>query len=127
MLHSTNTHTILIVDDSPMIRHSIRACIEHNTDWTVCGEAENGEAAITKVKQLKPQVVILDWQMPVMDGLQAARAIHGIDPSTTMLMVTLHETPRLSKEAIAAGVAEVLSKSERFVEHLIDSLRNLPV
>ncbi|MGC1650189.1 MAG: response regulator, partial [Candidatus Sulfotelmatobacter sp.] len=69
------SHRILIVDDSAIIRHSIRICIEHNTDWEVCGEAENGKVAIEKVRQLRPDVVTLDWQMPVMNGLEAAREI----------------------------------------------------
>ena len=74
---------ILIVDDNTIIRRSIRECIEENTDWEVCGEAENGRLAIEQVQQLQPDLVILDWQMPVMNGLEAAREIHRIAPSTT--------------------------------------------
>ena len=59
------SHTVLIVDDNNVIRRSVRSVIEQNTDWVVCGEAENGKIAVEKVKQLHPDVVILDWQMPV--------------------------------------------------------------
>ncbi len=119
------SHRILIVDDSAIIRHSIRICIEHNTDWEVCGEAENGKVAIEKVRQLRPDVVTLDWQMPVMNGLEAAREISRIAPLATLLMITLHENLLLIEEAQAAGIKEVLSKSDGVSAHLIASLRNV--
>lgn len=118
-------HRILIVDDSAIIRHSIRICIEHNTDWEVCGEAENGQVAIEKVRQLRPDVVTLDWQMPVMNGLEAAREISRIAPLATLLMITLHENLLLTEEAQAAGIKEVLSKTDGVSEHLIASLRDV--
>lgn len=71
---------ILIVDDSPIIRRLLRFFIEHNTDWQVCGEAENGQIAVEKVAELKPHAVILDLSMPVMNGLDAAREITRIAP-----------------------------------------------
>jgi DNA-binding NarL/FixJ family response regulator len=119
------SHGILIVDDSALIRHSVRSCIERNTDWEVCGEAENGQIAIEQVRLLHPAVVILDWQMPVMDGLRAAKEITRIAPGTTLLMITLHDGAQLTEDALAAGVKEVLSKTDRVVEHLIASLSNI--
>jgi len=119
------SHRILIVDDSAIIRHSIRACIEHNTDWEVCGEAENGKVAIEKVRQLHPDVVTLDWQMPIMNGLDAAREITRIAPRATMLMITLHESGQLTSEAHAVGIKEVLSKTDGVSQQLITSLRNV--
>jgi DNA-binding NarL/FixJ family response regulator len=116
---------ILIVDDSALIRHSVRACIERNTDWEVCGEAENGRVAIERVQQLHPDVVILDWQMPVMNGLEAAKEIRRIAPSTTMLMITLHDSAQLTESAQAAGIIHVLSKSDEIAEHLIALLRDV--
>jgi DNA-binding NarL/FixJ family response regulator len=118
------SHRILIVDDSAIIRHSIRACIEHNTDWEVCGEAENGKVAIEKVRQLDPDVVTLDWQMPVMNGLDAAREITRIAPRATMLMITLHDSGQLMREAHAVGIKEVLSKADGVSGRLITSLKN---
>jgi chemotaxis response regulator CheB len=119
------SHRILIVDDSAIIRHSIRMCIEHNTEWEVCGEAENGQVAIEKVRQLRPDVVTLDWQMPVMNGLEAAREISRIAPLAILLMITLHENILLTEEAHAAGIKEVLSKTDAVSEHLIASLRSV--
>jgi DNA-binding NarL/FixJ family response regulator len=119
------THKILIVDDSELIRHSVRACIERSTAWEVCGEAENGEVAIEKVRQLHPDVVILDWQMPVMNGLEAAREITRIAPSTSMLMLTLHDSGQLTVDAHAVGITEVLSKTDGVADHLISSLKTI--
>jgi DNA-binding NarL/FixJ family response regulator len=119
------SHKILIVDDSALIRHSVRACIERNTQWEVCGEAENGSVAIEKVRQLHPDVVILDWQMPVMNGIDAAREITRIAPSATMLMITLHDSGELTVDAHAAGIKEVLSKTDGVANHLIASLNSV--
>ena len=116
---------ILIVDDNTIIRRSIRECIEENTDWEVCGEAENGRLAVEQVQQLQPDLVILDWQMPVMNGLEAAREIHRIAPSTTMLMLTLHDFGSLRQEAQAVGIREVLSKTDQVSDRLLDSLRKV--
>ncbi len=119
------SHKILIVDDSELIRHSVRACIERNTNWEVCGEAENGKVAIEKVRQLQPDVVILDWQMPVMDGLEAAREITRIAPSATLLMITMHDSGRLILDARAAGIKDVLSKTDGVADRLISSLESV--
>ena len=104
-------YTILLVDDSPVVRHFLRSSIDANSDWKVCGEAENGAIAIEMVRELHPDVVILDLQMPVMGGLEAARRIAGIAPSTIMLMFTMHTCEQLSREAEAAGIKHVFSKS----------------
>jgi len=119
------SHKILIVEASALIRHSVRACIERNTQWEVCGEAENGRVAIEKVRQLHPDVVILDWQMPVMNGLDAAREITRIDPSAIMLMITLHDSGGLTLDAHAVGISEVLSKTDGVADHLIASLNSV--
>jgi DNA-binding NarL/FixJ family response regulator len=105
------SYNILIVDDNAFIRQSLRACIEQNTNLWVCGEAENGAAAVEKVKELKPDIVILDLQMPVMNGLEAARQIKLIAPQTLMIMITMHYGTQLLKDAHDAGISEVLPKS----------------
>jgi len=117
-------HTVLIVDDSALIRRSVRACIEFQTDWEVCGEAENGEVAVAKVQEMNPDVVILDFQMPVMNGLDAARAIARIAPNTAMLMLTMHACEQLENQAKAVGFKAVLSKSANIAGPLIASLKS---
>jgi DNA-binding NarL/FixJ family response regulator len=117
--------TVLIVDDNVSIRRSLRRCIESDGEMTVCGEAENGAIAVEKVRELRPDVVILDLQMPVMNGLQAARAIAEVAPQTAMVMLTLHIHDRLSTEAQAAGIREVLSKTDAVPGLLLASLKRL--
>ena len=118
-------YTILVVDDNSAIRQSLRHCIEQSPDWKVCGEAENGAVAVERVKELNPDVVVLDLQMPVMNGIEAARQISIVAPNTTMVMFTMHCSEQLVKEAQAAGIREVVSKSSGFTGHLLPSLKNL--
>ncbi len=115
-------HTILIVDDSAIIRHTLRSCIEQNSDWEVCGEAENGSIAVEKVKELHPDVVILDLQMPVMNGFEAADQISRLAPCTAIVMLTLHECEQVSQNAHAVGIQDVLSKSDDVMNRLLRSL-----
>ncbi len=61
------SHSVLIVDDNAVVRRLVRACIERDRDWDICGEADNGKVAVEKVKELHPEIVILDFQMPVMN------------------------------------------------------------
>jgi DNA-binding NarL/FixJ family response regulator len=114
---------ILIVDDSPVIRRVIRSSIERNTDWQVCGEAENGKDAIQKVKDLAPNVVVLDLQMPVMNGLDAGREIARIAPNAILVMFTMHRSEELVRLAHAVGIREVVSKSASTPDHLISAMR----
>jgi DNA-binding NarL/FixJ family response regulator len=116
---------ILIVDDSESIRNLVRAFIESNTDWQVCGEAENGRVAVEKVSELKPQAVIMDLSMPVMNGLDAAREITRIDSKVQMVMFTMHVSDELRRYAEAVGIKVVISKSEKIGDHLIGALRDL--
>ena len=115
--------TILIVDDSEIIRHALRSCIEKNTEWEICGEAENGQVAVDKVQELSPDLVIMDFQMPVMNGIDAARQITLSAPSTAIVMLTMHNGEQLRREARSAGIQEVLSKSESVADHLLATLR----
>lgn len=110
------TVNILIADDSRSVRTLLRSYIEENSEWKISGEAENGEDAIEKVKTLRPDVVILDWLMPVMSGLEAARQIAKLAPKTPMLMLTLHRSNQLVKEAAAVGINHVFSKSEKLAD-----------
>ena len=118
-------YSILIVDDNAVIRRSLRSCIEVNTTWQVCGEAENGQIAVEKVNELNPDIVILDLQMPIMNGLEAARQISRLAPNTAMLMFTMHSGEQVLKDAQAVGIKDVVSKSNGAAEHLLASLRTI--
>lgn len=118
-------YTILLVDDNATIRRSLRSWIEQEADWQVCGEAENGKVAVEKVKELHPDIVILDFQMPVMNGLEAARRIARFAPATAMVMYTMYSGGQLLKDARAVGITDVVSKSERLEDHLLPSLKKV--
>jgi len=118
-------HTVLIVDDNTLIRSSLRSWIEGNEDFQVCGEAENGMVAVQKVEEMHPDIVILDLQMPVMDGLEAARKISNIAPDTAMVMFTMHPSRELLKVAQAVGVRDVVSKTDQLSDHLLLALRQI--
>jgi len=66
---------ILIADDSPPVRRGLRTLLGQNTDWQVCGEAVDGADAVEKAHQLAPDLILMDFSMPRMDGVQAAREI----------------------------------------------------
>jgi len=116
---------ILIVDDSPMVRRMVRSSVEAKTDWEVCGEAENGEIAVRMVEELSPDLVVLDLSMPIMNGLEAARLIAVAAPETALLMYTMQDSGQLLKEARAAGINEVISKSAAGVDRLLATMRAL--
>ena len=116
---------ILIVDDSPFLRSSIRSSIEQNTDWQVCGEAENGQVAIEKTRELHPDLIILDLAMPIMNGLDAARHIAGFAPGVDIVLFTMHGSRELSKFAELIGIKLVLSKSSGGIDQLLSTVRVL--
>jgi DNA-binding NarL/FixJ family response regulator len=118
------TYKILIADDSAVIRRVLRASIEQKTDWEVY-EVKDGSAAVRGVAELDPDLVVLDLQMPGMNGLEAARQITRLDPDLPMLMFTMYSSDQLVKEAHAAGIAEVFSKSTGLAEHLISAMQNI--
>ncbi|MGA8429987.1 MAG: response regulator [Candidatus Sulfotelmatobacter sp.] len=117
--------TVLIVDDNVHIRRSLRSCIERHGELSVCGEAENGAVAVERVKELRPDVIILDLQMPVMNGLEAAREIAMIAPEIPMVMLSLHANDELVHQAKSAGISEVISKTEAIPQRLLASLKKL--
>jgi DNA-binding NarL/FixJ family response regulator len=102
---------ILIVDDGPVLRKLLRFHLEQESAWVVCGEAENGQIAIDKVRELRPDLVVLDLAMPVMNGLEAARQIRRIAPRTITVLFTMQSCEGLLPEANAAGIKDVISKS----------------
>jgi CheY-like chemotaxis protein len=81
--------------------------------------------AVEKVKELHPDIVLLDLQMPVMNGLEAARQIRVLAPGTAMVMFTMYTGGQLLKEARAVGIADVVSKSDRLEDHLLASLKKV--
>ncbi len=114
-----------VVDDTRAIRDAVRRYFEPERDLVICGEAENGELAIDRVRELEPDVVLLDLSMPVMNGLDAARVIKSIAPATHILMLTLHNYPALALEARKVGIDRVLSKDGSAGAEVLQAVRTV--
>ena len=108
------------------MRRGIRGCIQNNTDWEICGEADDGQSAVEMVSRLKPDLVILDLSMPIMNGLDAARTISRISPETHMVMFTMLDCNDLLKSsAEAVGIKHIFSKTHGFSDQVLDKIRSL--
>jgi DNA-binding NarL/FixJ family response regulator len=103
---------ILIVDDSAMIRGILRQTFESEPGWQVSGEAVNGQEGIDKAQLVHPNFIVLDLSMPVMNGLDAARALTRLMPNVPLVMFTSFMTGHLESEALAAGIRRVFVKSD---------------
>ena len=102
---------VLIADDSVLLRSGLRKLIEEHGGW-VCAEALNGRDAITKIQQRAPDILILDLCMPVMDGLQAARAINKLMPDLPILLCAFDLPPSLVSMAQGCGIQGTVSKCD---------------
>jgi len=101
---------VLIADDSEPVRSGLHELIEDHAGW-VCAEAVNGYDAITKIRDLAPDILILDLFMPVMDGFQAARAIANLVPDLPILLCTSADLPpALVSMAQRCGIQGTVSK-----------------
>src|ERR1700752_1910123 len=106
------TVRIVIADDHEIFRRGLRSLLESHSDWQVCGEAGNGREAIEKVRELKPDVVVLDVTMPQVNGLEAAREIRRIVPESKVVILSQHEPALMRQSALAAGAGAYVTKSE---------------
>lgn len=102
---------ILIADDSEILRTHLRALLQL-PDWVLCGEASNGRQAVLMASHLKPDVIVLDFAMPMLNGIEAAQEILKALPSVPIVLYTLHKSPQLERDAIEAGIRKVISKGE---------------
>jgi DNA-binding NarL/FixJ family response regulator len=103
---------ILIADDSPPLRRGLRTLVGLNADWQVCGEAVDGADAVEKARQLAPDIILMDFSMPQMDGVQAARKIAESGTDIPILLFTLNLSPQVMELARNAGLRGAVSKSE---------------
>src|SRR5271155_4446702 len=104
--------SIMIVDDNEMIRRSLRELLSDKGDWTICAEAADGREAVEKARYYLPDLIVLDFSMPNMDGVEAARRLKDILPTTSIVMLTAFKEKLLEEQAYKAGISWVLSKSE---------------
>ncbi|MFE9120219.1 response regulator [Streptomyces sp. NPDC007172] len=109
--------TVLLVDDEPLVRAGLRAVLEAQPDIEVVGEAADGAAVIPLVRQLRPDVVAMDVRMPLLDGIEATRAVlRTVDDPPKILVVTTFENDEYVYEALRAGADGFLLKRARPAE-----------
>jgi two-component system chemotaxis response regulator CheY len=120
----TTPKSVLIVDDSAYIRQALCELFKQEADFLVCGEAENGKEAIKKAQELRPDLIVLDLSMPVMNGFDAARILKRLMPTVPLIMYSAFGDKLAEKQARLIGISEVVSKSEH-VSVLIHKARGL--
>jgi DNA-binding NarL/FixJ family response regulator len=103
---------ILIVDDHEAVREGVRTILASRHDIEVCGEAVNGQEAIEKALELRPDLIILDINMPILSGICAAKEIKVRLPQTLILLFTMHQNNQLVREARVLGVQGFVNKSQ---------------
>lgn len=113
---------VLVADDQPLIRSALVALIRQCDDLEVVGEAVNGQDALDRTKLLRPNVVVMDIRMPVLDGLAATALIREHRPTTSILVLTTYELDEYVFEAVRAGASGFLLK-DGSAEDLVAAIR----
>ena len=106
---------VLIADDSHIIRKSLRAFLDSETELQVCGEAVDGLDAIEKTRLLSPDLIILDVSMPRMGGMEAAPIIRSMNDTVAIILCTIHAEAISASAADAVGITVVVSKNNKYL------------
>jgi two-component system response regulator NreC len=101
---------ILLADDHTILREGIRSLLEDESDMVVIGEAEDGHTAVKLVKQLDPDIVLMDIAMPLLNGIEATRQIKRDNPRTKVLILTMHENEEYIRQLLAVGAVGYILK-----------------
>jgi DNA-binding NarL/FixJ family response regulator len=104
--------SVLIVDDNAFIRHALCELFRQEADFEVCGEAENGKEGIEKALEMRPDLIVLDLSMPVMNGFDAARVLRRLMPTVPLIMYSEFGDKVAENQARLMGISAVVSKSE---------------
>ncbi len=116
---------ILLADDHELVRRGLRALIEREPGWKVCGVAETGPQAVEEAKRQKPDIVVVDLEMPGFDGLEVTRQIKRHQPNCEVLIFTgSGESDELIRDVFASGAKSYVVKTE-LTQFLIDAIRSL--
>jgi DNA-binding NarL/FixJ family response regulator len=115
---------VLIVDDNRLIRNGVKRLFEDESDFEITGEAEHGAEAVEKASILKPHLIVLDFAMPVMNGLTAAPILRERLPEVVIIMLTMFPGEELGTSARKAGIHAVVAKHQA-ATHLVPTARAL--
>lgn len=103
---------ILLADDNPSVRRYLRAILEQQTSWHVCGEAKTGSEVLERVIECGPDLILLDYRMPDLNGIDVVKRIVEHFPEIPILMVTLYVSNQLAEAARRAGARGICAKQD---------------
>jgi two-component system, NarL family, nitrate/nitrite response regulator NarL len=101
---------ILVADDNPAVRNFLRSLLEQESSWRVCAQVPTGAEALQRVAENPPDMILLDFQMPDLNGIEVARRITQLFPEIPILMVTIHVSRQLAEEARRTGIRGLCAK-----------------
>ncbi len=116
--------TILTADDDQRFQAIVKRCLEENPDFSLVGQATDGEQAVRLARELQPDVVLMDISMPRLNGLEATRQIKAEQPNTKVIIVTIHDEEPYRKAAADNG-AETLLPKKRVVTSLLATIHEV--
>jgi PAS domain S-box-containing protein len=102
---------LLIVDDHEVVRQGVRSLLSDHTNWDVCGEAVDGQDAVDKARELKPDLIVMDVSMPRLNGLEATRQVRSILPDCEVLILSQHESSEMARQALKVGARGYVVKT----------------
>ena len=115
---------ILIADDHEVVRSGLRSILKIHPDWEVVAEAADGKEAIAKAVETKPDVAVVDYSLPLINGIEVTRQIRRRLPGTEILIFTMHDNETLIGEVLSAGAHGFLLKSDA-KRHLLEAIETL--
>lgn len=115
--------SILLVDDHQLVRQALRRALE-DAGFEIVGEARDGEEAVALAASLRPEVIVMDMTMPIMNGVEAGRIIVSEQADVRILLLTMHDEPALVADAISAGVVAFLTKDSSMHE-VVETVRRI--
>jgi len=107
---TTKTVTIFLADDHTIVRQGLAKLMEEEPHFQVVGEAQNGREAVKKISQLKPDVVIMDIAMPILNGIEATRQVKKIRPQTKVIILSMHSHDHYIRQLFSLGASGYLLK-----------------
>lgn len=113
---------VLLVDDQSNVRRGLRMCLSLEPDIEVVGEAADGRAGVEAARRLRPDVVLMDVEMPELDGVAATAEVRRASPQTAVVILTLHDDPEMRSRAETAGAASLVAK-HRMDGVLLEAIR----
>lgn len=115
---------VLLVDDQPQVRRGLRMRLELEPDVEIAGELGDGAAAITRATEIQPDIVLMDIEMPGMDGISATRALRAVAPHSAVVILTLYDDAATRARAKEAGAVAFVAK-HRLEAVLLDTMRHI--